>query len=222
MRRSLSPLLSVPLMGLILYGSNLYGAENAASLLIKFSKAWPQKRTPFRTEGDESWKAYALTLRALVALNTKAIPDLIKGCGHPNAQVRALCARTLGFLKAQKATGALIKLLGDKHSPVTLLAADALGQIQDPKGLAALKQARTKQKMGDVLLHISKALDRKVGLESDVQKQILKMTPKNIGSAKVGVKAPEFTLMDSDNKPWALSDFKGKKAVVLVFNYGDG
>jgi peroxiredoxin len=34
---------------------------------------------------------------------------------------------------------------------------------------------------------------------------------------KVGDEAPDFTLPNIDNKPIKLSDFKGKKAVVLAF-----
>jgi peroxiredoxin len=36
-------------------------------------------------------------------------------------------------------------------------------------------------------------------------------------SLKVGDMAPDFTLPDTDNKPVKLSDFRGKKAVVLAF-----
>jgi peroxiredoxin len=34
---------------------------------------------------------------------------------------------------------------------------------------------------------------------------------------KVGDDAPDFTLTDTDNKQIKLSDFKGKKSVVLAF-----
>jgi peroxiredoxin len=34
---------------------------------------------------------------------------------------------------------------------------------------------------------------------------------------KVGDEAPDFTLPDTSNKPVKLSDFRGKKSVVLAF-----
>jgi peroxiredoxin Q/BCP len=34
---------------------------------------------------------------------------------------------------------------------------------------------------------------------------------------KIGDEAPDFTLPDTDGKPVKLSDFRGKKAVVLAF-----
>ncbi len=43
---------------------------------------------------------------------------------------------------------------------------------------------------------------------------ILKPSPTSL---KVGDAAPEFVLNDTDGKPVKLSDFKGKKTVVLAF-----
>lgn len=192
------------------------------SVLAAFSRAWPEGRTPYRTEGDASWVAYAGALRRLVGLGDKAVPALVAGCADGNFQVRALCARTLGFLGAKPATAALIKLLDDPQAPVAILAADALGQIQEPVGLKALEEARSRLKNGDVLLHVSKALERKVPVESDLREQILKIDPRLVNSAQLGRAAPDFTLKDSIGTDWALSSFKGKKSVVLVFIYGDG
>jgi len=36
-------------------------------------------------------------------------------------------------------------------------------------------------------------------------------------SLQIGQEAPDFTLPDSDGKPVKLSDFRGKKVVVLAF-----
>jgi len=42
----------------------------------------------------------------------------------------------------------------------------------------------------------------------------------DITRIKVGQPAPDFTLEDSDGKRITLSDFRGKKSVVLVFYRG--
>ena len=42
----------------------------------------------------------------------------------------------------------------------------------------------------------------------------------DIDRVKVGQVAPDFTLEDSDGKAISLSDFRGKKSVVLVFYRG--
>jgi len=42
----------------------------------------------------------------------------------------------------------------------------------------------------------------------------------DLNRVKVGQPAPDFTLEDSDGKSINLSDFRGKKSVVLVFYRG--
>ena len=196
---------------------------DVAAVLREFAKDWPETRVAFRTEDDATtWKTYALSMKRLAAMGDEAIPGLIKACDDSNFQVRALSARVLGYLQAKAAVPKLIELLNDKQAPAALLAADALGQIQDPAGLESLREARNHEKRGDVLLHVNKSLDRKTPLESDVVPQILKIDSRSIDSAKTGQAAPDFMLLDPDGAPWTLSDFRGKKSVVLVFIYGDG
>jgi len=199
------------------------GTEESKGVLRAFGNDWPEDRVPYRVEEDtESWKAYALALKQLVAMGEKAVPGLIEGCDDTNFQIRALSARVLGYLQAKASVPKLIELLSDKKAQVALAAADSLGQIQDPKGLEALRSARDSETRGDVLLHINKSLDRKVPLEDGVLEQILKIDRESIDSAKVGLSAPDFTLQDTEGKTWTLSDQRGKKSVVLVFIYGDG
>lgn len=42
----------------------------------------------------------------------------------------------------------------------------------------------------------------------------------DLGRIKVGQPAPDFTLENMEGKPLSLSDFRGKKSVVLVFYRG--
>ena len=46
------------------------------------------------------------------------------------------------------------------------------------------------------------------------------LKPTEINRVKPGDKAPDFTLEDVDGKAMTLADFRGKKAVVLVFYRG--
>jgi len=46
------------------------------------------------------------------------------------------------------------------------------------------------------------------------------LKPTEIERIKVGQSAPDFSLEDSDGKAISLSDYRGKKSVVLVFYRG--
>ncbi len=46
------------------------------------------------------------------------------------------------------------------------------------------------------------------------------LAPTDLNRIKVGQPAPDFTLEAADGKPINLSDFRGKKSVVLVFYRG--
>jgi cytochrome oxidase Cu insertion factor (SCO1/SenC/PrrC family) len=46
------------------------------------------------------------------------------------------------------------------------------------------------------------------------------LAPTDLNRIKVGQPAPDFTLEDASGRPLALSDFRDKKTVVLVFYRG--
>ncbi len=46
------------------------------------------------------------------------------------------------------------------------------------------------------------------------------LAPTDLNRVKVGQPAPDFTLEDVSGQPITLSDFRGKKTVVLVFYRG--
>lgn len=217
-------------MSALAMSSSGFGAEEKAAitqtapeLLAAFSTAWPAGRTDYRTPGDESWKVYATTLRGLAALGKQAVPDIRKGLANPNRQVRALCARALGYLKAEDAVPDLARVLTTDPWPTArLLAADGLGMIHTPQALEALRSAEPDEAHADVALHIGMALKRETGIEDGALKALLQVGAGTLDRAVVGRPAPEFELEDPDGRKVALVDYRGRSAVVLVFFYGDG
>ena len=200
-------------------------APDPARILADFDRAWPASRTDYRTPGDESWKPYVTALRDLVAAGDAAVPELTKALTHTNRQVRALAARALGYLNARDAVPDLIRALrGDDWETVRLLAADSLGMIRTPEGLAALRevQARKSERKGDVLIHIAIALRRETGLEADAVGALTSIEDGQVDRAAVGAPAPDFTLETPDGRAVTLSSFAGRKPVALIFLYGDG
>ena len=103
-----------------------------------------------------------------------------------------------------------------------LLAAESLGMIHTPEATATLRQVQKDETHGDVLLHIQIALKRKTGLDPGARRALLSMDEKMMDIAEVGQPAPDFELESPDGARIALSDYRGKKAVLVVFSYGDG
>ena len=194
---------------------------DVAAVLAAFSKAWPSDRADYRSEGDDSWKAYARTLRTLVGAADAAA--LGAGLKNENRQVRALSARALGYLSEGESVNALARVLtGDEWPTVRLLAADSLGAIATPAARKALSAAQRTEKKGDVLLHIDVALRRKEAPGKDFKKALLALRDSDLEPLQVGKPAPAFSLETPEGKRFSLADYRGKKHVVLVFIYGDG
>ena len=74
----------------------------------------------------------------------------------------------------------------------------------------------------DVRANAGFALERDDKADAEaIRKALADYDPKKMATAKLGEKAPDFSLVGADKKKVRLSDYKGKKAVVLVFIYGD-
>lgn len=231
MRRTVQLLTTlVAILGVVLVGTltraddDKPGKEPAMDVprvLQEFSAAWPADRKDYRRPDDDSWKVYGTALRDLVASND--VVAVSKGLGDANQQVRALSARALGFLGDASAVPSLTKALeADVWPTVRLLAADALGMIRTKEALAALAAASKTEKSGDVLLHVGIASRRDAAPGDEPRRAVLSLEPKSFDLAKVGEAAPAFDLRTPAGKRIALSDFKGKSGVVLLFLYGDG
>ncbi len=83
-----------------------------------------------------------------------------------------------------------------------------------------LKAMKEKDANRDVKAHVGFTLDRD-DKPVALQKMLAGYDLAKMNTAVVGKAAPEFELTDATGKTHKLADFKGKKAVVLVFVYGD-
>ena len=199
------------------------GEEHVDRVLNHFALMWPQERIDYRRPEDRSWKAYALALRNVVRIGAAAIAPLTRALFNPNRQVRALCARALGFLGALSAVQALTQTLkDDPWETVRLLAADSLGMIAGDTATSALEQAVFAENNADVLLHINIALERDRGLEPSAVEALLGMEEEDLDRAVVGTPAPEFELETPTGERFSLEENRNKRAALLVFISGDG
>jgi hypothetical protein len=74
----------------------------------------------------------------------------------------------------------------------------------------------------DVRMHIGYAIERKQKpAEITIRQKLIDWNFEKIDTAKIGQLAPDFELTAATGEAVRLADFRGKKAVVLVFVYGD-
>lgn len=172
---------------------------------------------------DDAWRVRLLAIRDLVRLDSAA--DLKAGLCDENRHVRHVCVTAAGILGHRELGEDLLKLLTDDPDPIVRgRAALALGQIGHKKAEPILKKISEEGK-GRNIRHMAKlGFERlKTGEKSgaDDIAAWFGLDEKKFRLAKVGKPAPDFELKDTDGRVWRLSDFKGKKTVVLIWIFAD-
>lgn len=196
----------------------------ASKALADFQIAWKPLtgRQYMRPLDDAGWKARIKALQQLARAGTKAVPVLIEALKKGDDDTRVFAAQALSLLPDGAAKAPLVEALKDNHPGVRAYALDALsmfGKLPEEEPFKALRQ---KDANRDVRSHAAFAIDRDDTPQPDAIRQALSVYDlKTMASAKVGDKAPDFTLTSAAGKPIRLSDFRPTKAVVLVFVYGD-
>ncbi len=93
------------------------------------------------------------------------------------------------------------------------------GRDENSVDWKVLREAETNR---DVKKHIDYAVERHgQRLDARIVRQLIEWDAKTMNSATLGKPAPDFTLTAATGETVGLSDFRGKKAVVLIFIYGD-
>lgn len=194
----------------------------AADIIRTFEKAWVAPKGYMRPLDDAGWKARMTAYQKLAVMGEKAIPALTDALANGEPETRVFAAQALGLMADPKAKPALEAALKDKTPAVRLYALDALGMFGKLTPNDELRAMKEKDANRDVKAHVGFALDRDDKPDPvAVRKLIAGYDLARMDTAVVGKVAPEFELTDATGKTYKLADFKGKKAVVLVFVYGD-
>ena len=204
---------------------------SADDVVAKFAKSWddstwrPKSRRGgyMRPLKDVGWKARMTALQQLVQQGKTAVPVLVKTLKSGKIPERILAAQALGYLSPHAPIDALLDAAkNDRSATVRLYAVDSLG-MQGPaaKGID-WKSLSRKERNRDARMHIRYARERKgAAVKKEIVATLRKWKPETMDSAVVGKKSPSFSLKSAQGKRISLADFHGKKAVVLVFVYGD-
>jgi peroxiredoxin len=174
---------------------------------------------------DTDWRVRLLAVRDLVRLGSNASEALIKALRDDNPHVRQVAAMVLGILHQESAVSALESTLQkDNDSVVRSQATIALGQIGYKDSLQVLRQAQTEDTSRDVQ-HQAELAAYAVehGLEAgpELAAAYRCLDETHFNKICVGKQAIDFELPDTEGKAWRLSDFRGKKQVVLIWIFAD-
>ncbi len=204
-----------------------------AEAISTFKSAWDDATWLPKSQGkrpggymrpldDTGWKQRMRTLRGLAEAGSKSVGPLLKSLEDGSVAERILAAQALGFLPASSAGEALLRAAErDKEPAVRLYAIDSLGMIGN-RNAEPLRALEAKESNRDVKRHLAYAIERKdKGVETLVTDQLKRFDTKQMDTAQLGKPAPDFELPSLSGDKVRLSSYRGKKAVVLVFIYGD-
>jgi hypothetical protein len=193
-----------------------------ADIIRTFEKVWVAPKGYMRPLDDAGWKARMTAFKRLAEAGEKAIPALTEALSKGDPETRVFAAQALGLMADAKAKPALEAALQDKTPAVRLYALDALSMFGKLAPTDELKAMKEKDANRDVKAHVGFALDRDDKPDpAALRKTLAGYDLAKMDTAVVGKAAPEFELTDATGKAYKLADFKGQKAVVLVFVYGD-
>lgn len=201
-------------------------AENDSSdpvlVIRRFEKAWAAPKGYMRPLDDAGWKARMTAFRDLALAREKATTALIEALSKGESETPVFAAQALSWMADPKARPALEAALKDKTPAVRMYAVDALsmfGKLTPTEEWMAIKE---KDANRAVKAHVGFALNRDDKPDPAALRQKLAgFDLAQMNTAVVGKAAPEFELTDATGKIFKLADFKGQKAVVLVFVDGD-
>jgi hypothetical protein len=203
-------------------------AMAARALLDRFRTIdWDARATMVKqpSKEDTAWKTRLEVEHRLATLDRPAVPILIKALEDTNRHVRALAAYVLGLRAELRAAATLRRVaLADKDATVRLYVVEALGRIGEESARPLLERVHQNDPNMNVRYAAEQALLRlaigKNGREP-LHSLVRLFNPQQMSLAVRGKPAPEFSLESDERKPIRLSDFRGNKPVVLLFQLAD-
>jgi hypothetical protein len=216
----------------MLFGGPVFGSDvpdKPADVIGWVAEAWTEegwdaslKAGYMRVSDDSGWHQRMIGMQALVRSGPESVGPLVEALVSGDAGMRVFAAQTLSYLAPFVKQAGLLAALQDEETAVRLYAVDALGMSGADSLAELLGPMKTADENRDVKKHIDYALLRSGSpVDEKVAGALLSWDPMTIDSAMIGEMAPDFTLMALTGESIRLSDFRGKKAVVIVFIYGD-
>ena len=182
-----------------------------------------QLQFPAKAENfAQGWQErVALEYEIINAADLKALRIALK---DQDPFVRAIAARALGILGDKDSADALAELVkADKEYLVRIRAVESLGYLKEKPEV--IQRATKDRDIG--VTWVAKLAADQLESDTDYARQLREaystgIKREDMGTAKVGQPAPDFTAQTSDGKPFRLSTILGKKPIALYFTAYDG
>lgn len=187
-------------------GSSVAPEQAARDVLTKFEKS------------GRTWKIHMECLVALAKVGPEAVPVLLDALKTGSADNRVLAGEALVFLANPSARPALAQAVEDKERDVRLFAIRSLARLGRLEAKPKYREIADKDASAGVRFEMTFALTRDDKPDPKaIRKTLTSYDVTRMDSAHLNQAAPDFALADTSGKTWRLSDFRGKKSVVLVF-----
>lgn len=195
------------------------GADVAPSALERYRNL---ELKPVYENFDKGWQERVELEFEMV--NHPNLPELRKGLKDPDPYVRSISAKVLGFLADRESIDVLAVMAAkDPEYHVRIRAIEALGFLKAKREVIAAGKfdpdfgvkwaAKTVE--GMVADRVDHAKQARESFAQGIRR-------KDMGSAVVGKKAPDFTARRLDGTLFRLSEVRGKKPIALYFAAFDG
>jgi HEAT repeat protein len=169
-------------------------------------------------KGDPGWKARMEALVRLARVGPAVVPVLAEALHKSPPATREFAAQALVLLAEPGTRPALERALADPKSGVRLYAIQALSMLGPlPRTKRYEEILNNDPSFWGVRPMMAAALGRDGRPDPAHLRKLADYDLRRLDSARLGEMAPDFTLTDFSGKTYRLSEFRGKKAVVLRF-----
>jgi hypothetical protein len=193
-------------------------ADDKAAATAAAEKAARSALATFE-EGHGDWKARMAALVGLAKVGPPAAPVLVEALKGGQPATREFAAQALVLFADANTRPALERALADPKPGVRVYAIQALRMFGPlPRTKENERILKSDPSDDGVQPMMAAALERADRPNpAGLRKALADYDLSKMDSARVGELAPDFTLTDVTGKPYRLSQFRGKKAVVLRF-----
>lgn len=202
--------------------ANSSSAKASHPILLDFQRDWGKPGGDERIARPSAWKARMTALTRLARLGASATPILVGGLEDRDEEIRNLSSQALGYFGDRSAVPRLDRAIReDPSTTVRIYSAISRGSIEGdfPQELAT--EILKKDPSSMVRARLELARNRAASQDTSALREAFASYDLGLmDTARIGQPAPDFRLTDLSGAPCSLSDYRGKKDVVLVFVYG--